>query len=409
LPPGTYHLELRASPSTAKDPVAYTTDAMLMKANEKLTAIAAGIFGSTDNGDKFRVLALEEGFGAAGSGNAVVRVVHAGADAPSVGIDLDNDDPSSPEITGLDRFTDTGPTGFPLTADHANALGIDVNGTRFTAFTTPNLPEGAELFVIATGLTKKLARQSDGFALLAVGPDGTVGFVKQDPIVYALHASPDAPEVDAFVGDAEVVNGISFGQLSAPVQVQPGSYTLDFFGHSASGTRPTGAPAASSKTGALAAGERYLAVATGFLADGQNQDSGFHLEAYAEGFALDDAQNARVRVVHASPDAPPVDIGVLNVEKVVQPVLVPDLAFGQSSDLTGLSVSAGTVPIGVAPAGSDTTVVAAIHTPVTAGMRAFGLAAGALDPSHGQSFRLIAVDTSVTPWIAATVMPQPMQ
>jgi hypothetical protein len=405
LPPGTYHLELRGSPSTAKDPVVYTTDAMLMRANEKLTAIAAGIFGSQDNGDKFRVLALEEGFGAAGSGNAIVRVVHCGADAPSVGIDLDNDDPSSPEITGLDRFTDTGKTGFPLTANHANAIGIDANGQRITAFTTPNLPEGAELFVIATGLTKKLARQSDGFALLAVGPDGTVGFVKQDPIVYALHASPDAPAVDAFVGAAELVDGISFGQISAPAQVQPGAYTLDFFAHSASGTRPSTPPAASAKTGSLAAGERYLAVATGFLADG-SQPTGFHLEGYAEGFALDDTTNARLRVVHSSPDAPPVDIGVLNVEHVVQPVLVPDLSYGEASALDGLSVSAGTVPIGVAPAGSDQTVVAAIHTPVTAGMRAFGLAAGALDASKGQSFRLIAVDTSVTPWVAATVMPQ---
>jgi hypothetical protein len=409
LPPATYHLELRGSPSTASDPVVYTTDAMIMHANEKLTGIAAGIFGSTENGDKFRVLALAEGFGAAGSGNAIVRVVHAGADAPAVGIDLDNDDPSSPEITNLDRFSDTGEAGFPLTADHANALGIVVNGARFTAFTTPKLPLGAELFVIATGLTKKLGRQSDGFALLAVGPDGTVGFVKQDPIVYALHASPDAPAVDAFVGQAELVDNISFGNLSGPAQVQPGSYTLDFFAHSGTSTRPASPPAASSPTGELSAGERYLAVATGFLADGANQDTGFHLDAYAEDFDLGDAANGRLRVVHASPDAPPVDIGVLNAERTVAPVLVPDLSFGHASGATGLSVSPGTVPIGVAPAGADQTVVAALHTPVTASMRAFALAAGALDPAKGQSFRLIAVDTAASPWTAATVMPQPKQ
>ncbi|HVY47789.1 MAG TPA: DUF4397 domain-containing protein, partial [Minicystis sp.] len=407
LAPGTYELELRASPSTSKDPVAYTTDAMVMRAGEKLTAIAAGVFGSSNDGDKFRVLPFEEQFGPPGSGSAMVRVVHCGADAPTVSLDLDDDDPSAPEITGLDRFTDSGAAGFPLTSGRADAIGVVVGGQKLTSFTTPDLPDGADLFVIATGLTKKLARQSDGFALLAVGPDGTIGFVKQDPVVYALHASPDAPAVDAFVGDAKLVDGVSFGRLAAPVQVRPGTYTLDFFAHQDGGARPASPPAASASTGTLEPGQRYLAIATGLLAAPSGLP-GFQLAAYAEDFALDDASSGRIRVVHASPDAPAVDVGILNVEKTVSPVLVSDLSFGQASDGAGLSSSAGTVPFGVAPAGSDTTVVAALHVPVAAGMRAFGVAAGALDASHGQSFRLLAVDTTTTPWSVATVMPQPM-
>jgi len=405
LPPGAYALELRASPSTASDPVAYATDTIDMAEGDRVTAVAAGLLGSTADGDKFRVLPLLEGFVPPGSGNAIVRVVHAGSDAPSVGLDLGNDDPSSPEVTGLDRFTDTGAAGIPLTANRAANIGVTAGGARVTAFTTPDLPEGAELFVIATGLTQRLARQNDGFALLAIGPDGAIGFIKQDPQVYALHASPDAPEVDAFAGDAELIDGISFGELAGPLQVPPGNYALDFFGHVDGSARPAGAPAATASTGELARGERYLAVATGFL--GGAGGSKFQLVGLAEGFELADSANGRVRLVHASPDAPAVDLGVLNAEKVVAPILAANVSFGNASEALGLTTSPGTVPIGVAPAGSPSTVVASFHVPITAGSRAFGIAAGALDPSAGASFRLLAVETATTPWAVATIHPQP--
>ena len=39
------------------------------------------------------------------TGSAIVRVIHASAAAPTVGIDLHDDDASAPEISGLDRFT----------------------------------------------------------------------------------------------------------------------------------------------------------------------------------------------------------------------------------------------------------------------------------------------------------------
>ncbi|MEJ7734223.1 MAG: hypothetical protein WKG00_34140 [Polyangiaceae bacterium] len=125
-------------------------------------------------------------------------------------------------------------------------------------------------------------------------------------------------------------------------------------------------------------GERYLAIATGFL--GGTGGSKFQLVALAEGFALDDTQNARLRLVHASPDAPAVDLGVLNAEKVVAPVLVAGVSFGSASEAVGLTTSPGTLPIGVAPAGNPSTVDAAFHVTVTAGVRALGIATGALDP-----------------------------
>ncbi|HEY8074989.1 MAG TPA: DUF4397 domain-containing protein [Labilithrix sp.] len=391
VPPASYEFELRASPSKPTDPIAYKTSALTIPEGAKITAIAAGLLGSNDADSAFRVLPIVESWAAATPETARVRVIHAGSDAPTVGIDVGNDDPSKPEVPSLARFADTGGDGISLPAETALWVGVDAGGDRVTSFTTPKLPGGADVMVIATGLLGKLGRETAGFALLAVGPNGSLGFIKQDPVVYALHASPDAPTVDAYAGEAEILDGISFGNLRGPFQLQPGTYALDFYAHGTNGTRPAGAPAASGSTGALAAGERYLTIATGFLAN-----KSFELESYRDGFSLDQSK-PQLRAVHSSPDAPMVDIGVAS-STLIDPILFGGLSFGMSSSEGGLAASAGTYPVGVAPAGQDGTIVAKFTVPAATDQRAFVIAAGALDPKKGQPFRLAVVDTTPWPW-----------
>jgi hypothetical protein len=174
---------------------------------------------------------------------------------------------------------------------------------------------------------------------------------------------------------------------------------VDFFAHTAGGTRPAGAPAVSSSTGALAAGERYLTAATGFLG------SSFRLAAYRDGFATD-VTKPQLRAIHASPDAPRVDIGVAATPSRIDPVLFGDLAFGDSSPEGGFAANAGHIPVGVAPAGQDATRVARLTVPAADSQRAFVLAAGALDPSKGMGFRFAVVDTNQWPWTVTHVFPQ---
>src|SRR5690606_35364315 len=111
-----------------------------------------------------------------------------------------------------------------------------------------------------------------------------------------------------------------------------------------------------------------------------------------------DPTQSLLRVVHSSPDAPAVDLGILNVEGVVNPVLVSDVSFPEASDPSGLSSGVGTIPLGVTPAGANDQVVASFHVTTAPGTRAFGIAAGALDPSNGAPFRLFVVDVTSTPW-----------
>ena len=217
---------------------------------------------------------------------------------------------------------------------------------------------------------------------------GTIGFIKQDPVVYALHAGADAPEVDAFVGDSEIIDGIAFGGISHAIQVPPAEYTIDFFAHSGTGIRPASAPAASLKTGALEAGQRYLGIATGFL----TAQPSFRLLAEAESFSLDDGQT-HIRAVHASPDAPMVDIGVATTAGV-SPVLFSQLTFGNAS--TDVDVSPGAVTLGVAASTNDKAVLYQFPLTLEAGKRLFAVAEGA--PTKNVAFRLGIVDTTATPW-----------
>jgi hypothetical protein len=149
----------------------------------------------------------------------------------------------------------------------------------------------------------------------------------------------------------------------------------------------------------LAAGERYLAIATGFLL---GQPS-FRMIAVQERFALDDAQNARVRAVHASPDAPAVDVGVATVSGL-SPVVFSQLAFGNASAADGASIGAGMSTLGVAPAGQDKTVLYKIPVTLSGGDRIFAVAAGAA--TKNIKFRLLAVQTATTPWQVGEVLAQ---
>lgn len=396
VPQGSYTFELRASPSKASDPIAHATGALQIADGAMISAVAAGTLGSNDTETSFRILPIAESFDAVSAGKVRIRAVHAAADAPSVGLDVGNDNPTAPEVASLARFTDTGSAGIELPAGQRLAIGIAKDAARVTAFTTPKLPDGGQLLVIATGLLSNAGSSGGAFSLLGIGPNGSIGFIEQDPIVYALHAGSDAPTVDAFVGDAEIVSNLAFGKISPKIQVQPGEYQLDFFGATAGTDRPDGKPAAVASTGQLEAGEKYLAIATGLLS---NQT--FTLVSVRDGFTPEDDKSV-LRMVHGSPDAPAVDTGLV-ANGSLSPVLFPDLAYKKSSSESGLAAPAGHLSIGVTPAGKTSTIVRQFTFPATEGQRGLVVAAGVLDATKGKAFRLLVVDTAKPTWTVSSV------
>jgi hypothetical protein len=409
LPGGTYSFEIRAAGAAPSSPAAFEVTDLSLAPDKRYTAIAAGSLGSTSADDKFRVLPLEEGFDAASPGKARVRIVHASFDAPTVDLDVGNDDPGAPELAGLARFADSGSAGVELPAGTPLQVGIDAGGAVVTAFTTPPLPDAAELFVIATGELSKSPRDDAGFSLLAVLPNGsTTLWVRQNPFVYALHASPDAPAVDIYAGDSELFDNVPFGAMGR-IQVPPGSYTLDFYPGQAGPTpKPSGAPAASVATPALKAGQTYLTLATGLL--GSTGANAFQLFPLIEGFEAPAMGQSRVRVVHASPDAPAVDVGTVTTSGTLDanPPVV-NAGFLDETGEEGLALPATSLTLGVAATGTTGTV-AEFDVSLPDKSRLFAIAAGALSPAAGQpGFQLLVVDATSTnvshPWTVSSLLP----
>ncbi|MCB9681119.1 MAG: DUF4397 domain-containing protein [Alphaproteobacteria bacterium] len=382
VPPGTYAVDIRAAGALPSSPPAYSIPALTLDGNVDYTAIAAGYLGSAMPDDQFRVLALVDDWGSPARGSYRARIVHASPDAPTVDIDVGND--GSSEIAALPRFADTGADGVPLPSDTTLAVGVAGGALSFTV---PGLPEATDVLVIANGnLGAERANEDDAFGLLAIIDDGDPVFLRQDPKVYALHASADAPTVDVKVGSATIVDDLSFRDLAGPVSVPPGSYDLDIYDDTGT-TFVTSWP-----TPMLEAGETYLAVATGFL----TSTPGFTILPLVDDLPID-ATMSTVSVVHASPDAPTVTAGAL---LPAYTALTPALSYlDPAADVT---VAPGTYDLAVGTAAGDAALFTFPGISLLAGDRLFAIANGSL---IGGSFGVTLVDTTTTPWTAATLTP----
>ena len=148
-----------------------------------------------------------------------------------------------------------------------------------------------------------------------------------------IHASPDAPAVDIWVNGDVALSGVEFGVFSGWLALPAGEYRVQ--------VTPAGQGADTAVIDAtltLDEGMAYHVAATGTL-------SMINAQVYAADLTQTDQGNARVRVIHASPDAPAVDIAVTGGD-----VLIPGLEFPNGSDY--LEVPAGTYDLEVRAAGT---------------------------------------------------------
>jgi len=119
--------------------------------------------------------------------------------------------------------------------------------------------------------------------------------------VRVMHASPDAPAVDIFVDGQKAVTALAFPAATGYVSLPAGAHNVKVFVSPSDGT---GAPALEADL-QVAAGKDYTVLAVGQLAD-----STLGLLPLEDNNATPAAGNAHVRLIHASPDAPAVDVVV---------------------------------------------------------------------------------------------------
>jgi len=159
--------------------------------------------------------------------------------------------------------------------------------------------------------------------------------------VRIMHASPDAPAVDIFVDGQKAVTALAFPANTGYVSLPAGAHDVAVF---ASPSNGTGTPVLKA-TLQVAAGKDYTVLAVGRLAD-----STLAILPLEDNNSAPAAGNAHVRLIHASPDAPAVDVVVAGTNTKV----FSNVAFKGVGTYT--PVPAGTYNLDVKVASSGQTV-----------------------------------------------------
>ncbi|MFA9414909.1 DUF4397 domain-containing protein [Natrinema sp. HArc-T2] len=182
--------------------------------------------------------------------------------------------------------------------------------------------------------------------------------------VRVAHLSPDAPNVDVYVDGDTVLEDVPYRAVSDYLELAPGTYTVMI---TAAGDPDT---VVFEDDLEIPEGE-FTIAALGELSE-TNQP---FAPAVLEDDISDPGDNARVRLVHASPDAPAVDVTVGDGETV----LFEDAAFG---DVATTEVPGGDYTLEIRPATetNDGDVVATFDVAPEAGNVYTAFAVGYLEP-----------------------------
>ncbi len=182
--------------------------------------------------------------------------------------------------------------------------------------------------------------------------------------VRVAHLSPDAPNVDVYVDGDPVLEDVPYRAVSDYLELEPGTYEVMI---TAAGDADT---VVYDEDLEVAEGS-FTIAALGELAD-ENQP---FEPAVLEDDISDPGEDARVRLVHASPDAPAVDVTVGDGETV----LFEDAAFG---DAATTEVPGGDYTLEVRPAteNNDGDVVATFDVAPEGGSVYSAFAVGYLEP-----------------------------
>jgi len=322
-------VDIRPAGADAASKPVYTTNVVLPN-GASANVVALGLLaGKGAQAFKLATFVTDR---SATNGKARVDVIHASPDAPAVDV-LAGGTPVAKNLAfgkGTNKALVLDPGKYDLAVvptRQTSPIVINLAGTQLNADTIYT--------VLAIG---QLANIKPLVLTTQALPPAT-GFVR------VVHASPDAPAVDIYLdgGANPAIKGLAFGQATDFIQLVAKAYKIDI--------RPAGAPATDkpvfSTTVRLPANASVNLVALGLL--GGRGAQRFTVGAFVTDRSATNGK-ARVEVIHASPDAPAVDI-LAGGSPVVR-----SLAFGKGT-VKALNLDAGKYDLAVVPAGKKTPVV----------------------------------------------------
>lgn len=177
-----------------------------------------------------------------------------------------------------------------------------------------------------------------GVAALAAAPGTLHAQSAESGRVRVIHASPDTPAVDIFVDGQKAVTALSFPNNTGYVALPAGPHNVKVFVSPSNGS---GAPALEANL-SVAAGKDYTVLAVG-----ESGKATLALLPLEDNNATPAAGKAHVRLIHASPDAPAVDVVVSGTSTKV----FSNVAFKGVGAYT--PVNAGTYNLDVVVAGTS--------------------------------------------------------
>jgi hypothetical protein len=365
VPVGTRTVTIAA----ADDPSTVAFEGDLDVTEGTFTVAAVGELGE----DSFEPLVLSDDNTVPADDTARVRVVHASPDAPAVDVTAGGNalfDGVSYQGAG---YTEVPAGTYTLNVrgdtesnDGESVASFDVEltgGTVYTIFAAGYLspddePTGTPFRPIAT----VDAGAGGGGIVQGMGGDG----MSEDVALRVAHLSPDAPDVDVLVDGSAVLEDVPFGAVSDYLSLSAGSYQVTI--------RAAGDPSTVvfDQSLDLQPGA-YTAAALGEL--DSEAENGFAVQLLSDDTSAPADDTARIRLVHASPDAPAVDVTVASSGDV----LVDGAAFGQSATV---EVPAGSYTLEVRgdTESNDGDVVSTFDVTVEGGTAYTAFAQGYLSP-----------------------------
>jgi LPXTG-motif cell wall-anchored protein len=203
-------------------------------------------------------------------------------------------------------------------------------------------------------------------ALLALSVAAPAFAQSGEAHVRVAHLASDAPNVDVYVNDEAVgaLTNVPYGTVSPYLPLPEGTQNVKVY---AAGD--TSEPVLEADVD-LAADAAYTIGAVGLVSDGS-----LAAQVYEDDLSTPEEGNANLRVVHASPDAGPVDVVPEGGE-----ALVSGLEFPNASPYA--SVPAGTYTLNVNAAGTDTTAIQVPGAAVEAGVVYSAFAVGTAEAGN---------------------------
>jgi hypothetical protein len=369
---GTLTFSVQADQGAGNDggaPLMLTANPITVTAGMHYTVMAVGIL---DNGPT--LIVAQEDFATPTCSQVVLRLVN--ADSDSVTPKQFNLDQSATPAATLAWFTVSADVVAPLSTQAVAVVANKLGPTGQAPFTLPpnTLAAGRSYFVIDTGEATRVVDdgRSQGLLIVPAGDDTPATWVKRDPLVYFVHASPPPTPspLTIFEGANQLAINLQYASKLTYADLPPGTgVTLQFVGANGGATDGgvtdggTSVVLDNQNTGPLVPGAIYLGGLvgmTGAAAPAQLKLNVWRIQPQLMG-TLNNA-TPYATFINASATAPAVDFGYWGTDSTgaqVPPFVgvftnVPYLSATPSSIFPAQNV-AGMEWLGVQMAGTPST------------------------------------------------------